>query len=321
MIRVQTNLNVIYFLFLFNVLSKYPKELHPLGKKLLNRFEIKSNDFKKLERLFLNKEIPNHPYQIILLAINSNEDLTPKSLSPDDGYGPRMYGIYSEKMYSLISKIEKGLNFFAVFKKEFMSEYESICKDIQKYFDGTVEKTFKEVWQLEDNYNFFLIPNFLLVGEGAGIMRENDMYSISSPVQTKENTIDFYSQHLISNCIHELSHCILQRKLISEDKYEEVFDLTKDIEIPERIRMKYGRGMNYTEETFIRVFTLYVLNNLYKNSMSEEEISKKTEEKLSRLFDEGFVFSREFYKNLEKEKKPFKAYIESIDQILKGTVS
>lgn len=315
MIQVKPNKNVIFFLFLFNILSNYPRELHPLGKKLLKRFEIKSENFEKLEQLYLKKEIPNHPYQFILFAINSNDDLTPKSQSPDDGYGPRMHGIYSEKMYSLVSEIEKELDFFSVFEKEFMLEYESICENIQKYFDGSVEKTLKEVWQLKENYNFFLIPNFLLLSEGAGIMRGKDMYSISSPIPTKENTIDFYSQHLISNCIHELSHCILQRKLIEKNRYKEVFELTEDIEIPERIKMKYGRGGNYVEETFIRVLTLFSLNHLYKNSMTQKEIDKKTEEKLSKLVDEGFVLSHEFFKNLKKEKDPFESYFESLGNL------
>ncbi len=315
MVQVKPNQNVIFFLFLFNIISNYPKELHPLGKKLLKRFEIKGENFKKLKELYGKKEIPNHPYQFILFAINSNDDLTPKSQSPDDGYGSRMCSIYSEKMYPLVSKIEKELDFFSIFEKEFMSEYESICENIQKYFDGSVEKSLREGWKLKENFNFFLIPNFLLLGEGAGIMRGKNMYSISSPVLTKENTIDFYSQHLISNCIHEFSHCILQKKIIGKNSYKEIFDLTEDIEIPEKIKMKYGRGGNYVEETFIRVFTLFVLNHLYKNSMTQEEISKKTEEKLSKLVNEGFVFSYEFFKNLKKEKDPFESYFESINNI------
>ncbi len=315
MVQVKPNKNVIFFLFLFNVLSNYPRELHPLGKKLLERFEKTTPGFQKLKEFYFKKEIPNHPYQFILFAINSNDDLTPKSQSPDDGYGPRMCGVYSEKMYPLVSKIEKELDFFSVFEKEFMSEYELICENIQKYFDGSVEKSLRECWKLEENFNFFLIPNFLLLGEGAGIMRGKNMYSISSPVLTKENTIDFYSQHLISNCIHELSHCILQKKLLSPGRYEEIIELTENIEIPERIKMKYGKGYIYAEETFIRVFTLFTLNHLYKNSMTQEEISKKTEEKLSKLVDEGFIFSYEFFKNLKKEKDPLKSYFESINNL------
>ncbi len=312
MVQVKPNQNVIFFLFLFNILSNYPRELYPLGKKLLKRFRKNIPELEKLKVLYEKKEIPNHPNQFIIFAINSNEDLTPKSQSPDDGYGPRMHGIYSEKMCPLVSEIEKELDFFSVFEKEFMSEYESVCEDIQKYFDGSVEKSLRECWKLEENFNFFLIPNFLLLAEGAGIMRGKDMYSISSPVPTKENTIDFYSQYLISNCIHELSHCILQKKLLSPDRYEEIFELTEKVEIPERIKMKYGKGDIYIEETFIRVFTLFTLNHLYKNSMTQEEIDEKTEEKLSKLVDEGFVFSYDFFKNLKEEKDPLESYFESI---------
>lgn len=315
MIQVKPNTNVIYLLFLFNVISKYPKELHPLGKKLLERFETKNENIESLKELYFKKEIPNHPYQFILFAINANTDLTSKSQSPDDGYGPRMYEIYSKKMYPLISEIEKDLNFFSVFEKEFMLEYESICENIQKYFDGSVKKTLEEVWKLEEKYCFFLIPNFLLVSEGAGVLRGEEMYSVSSPVPVKEGKIDFYSQHLISNCIHELSHCILQKKLIATGKYKEVFDLTENIEIPERIKRRYGRGGNYVEETFIRALTLFVLNHLYKNSMTEEDISKKTEEKLSKLVEEGFVLSNDFYSILKKENDPFEAYFRSIKEI------
>ena len=233
------------------------------------------------------------------------------------GYGPRMYGIYSEKMYPLISKIEKELNFFSVFEKEYMSEYKKICKNIQRYFDGSVEKTLKEVWQLKENYNFFLIPNFLLVGEGAGIMRGEDMYSISSPVPTKEKTIDFYSQHLISNCIHELSHCVLQRKLIEKNKYEEILELTKNVEIPKELKNIHYRADNYIEETFIKVFTLFVLNHLYKDSMTEEELKKKTEEKLFHLEKSQYIYARVFYKNLQENINPFEAYFRGIDDVLK----
>jgi hypothetical protein len=316
MVQVIPNQNVIFFLFLFNILSNYSKELHPLGKKLLKRFEVKSENFEKLKNLYLKKEIPNHPYQYILFAINSNKDLTPKSQSPDDGYGPRMFGMYSEKMYPLVKNIEKDLNFFSVFEKEFLFEYESICKKIQKYFDGSVEKALKEVWQLKENYSFFLIPNFLLFAEGAGMMRGKNMYSISSPVKTKENTTDFYAQHLISNCIHELSHCILQKKLIEANKYREVFKMTENMDIPESIKMNYGKGGNYVEETFMRVFTIFTLNHLYKNSMTREELESKTEEKLSNLENSQFKYARVFYKNLQKNIHPFEAYFKSIGDVL-----
>lgn len=65
--------------------------------------------------------------------------------------------------------------------------------------------------------------------------------------------------------------------------------MTESIQIPERIKMGYGRGGYYVEEIFIYFLTLFILNNLYKNSMTEEEIDKKTEEKLSNLINENFL--------------------------------
>lgn len=315
MIKVSVNKNLVYFFFLFNCFSNVQKKYHSLGEHILNRYNNDLPEIENLKELYKNKIIPNHPYQYCVYSINTNEDLSPKVLDPNDGFGPKMYGTYMDNLYPLVLQIEKELNFFDIFEKEFLSQYELICKGVQKNFEKKIEEILKDIWKIEDEFNFFVLPNVFEVGHSFGVFRENSLYSISSPILTKEGVIEFNSQNLISNVIHEFSHSIFKKKLLSAKKFQENKDLTKCIKVPEILQSIHSSPDIYIEETYIKVISIIIQEELYKEHVPEEEMRTKSVTRLKNLEEKGYTFSSKFYDKLKESKNIFETYFDIVKSI------
>lgn len=309
MIRVKTNKNIIFF---FSVLAKLnpQRKYHPLGKTLLDNLKYeKLSTFDEFIKLYKNKQIPTHPYLFSIYAINTEGDLSPKSTKPKSGFGKKTLTNYKNKIEPLVKRIYISSNFEEIYEKKIQKEYNEIANQIQKSFKGRVEESIKKVWDINDNYEFILIPNFLEIGHSFGIFRDNKLYSITSPIK-KDEEISFRSQFVISNAIHEFSHSIFQKFLIKKDLYQKHKTLTENIEIPEKLINIHSNSAIYMEETFIKLMTLLIQQELYKEYISKEDQKLKVERKLTQLEEKGYEKARELYTLLQKNDDTKKIYLD-----------
>ena len=135
-ISVQTNKNVIFFETLLSFINT-DKDFHPLGMKVIEEFKDikKIKAFEEFQKDVKEKKTPSHPWQYIFLSINLSDDLTPKSLSPADGFGPNREKSYMENIYTIVNKIHTESNFEKRYSEKILPEYEILVQDIQNIFN------------------------------------------------------------------------------------------------------------------------------------------------------------------------------------------
>jgi hypothetical protein len=308
-IRVKTNKNIIFF---FSVLAKLnpQRKYHPLGKTLLDNLKYeKLSTFDEFIKLYKNKQIPTHPYLFSIYAINTEGDLSPKSTKPKSGFGKKTLTNYKNKIEPLVKRIYISSNFEEIYEKKIQKEYNEIANQIQKSFKGRVEESIKKVWDINDNYEFILIPNFLEIGHSFGIFRDNKLYSITSPIK-KDEEISFRSQFVISNAIHEFSHSVFQNFLIENDLYQKHKALTGNIEIPKNLTKIHANSAIYMEETLIKLMTLLIQQELYKGFVTEKNQISKAKKKIKQLEERGYKKARELYPILQNSKDKKKGYLD-----------
>lgn len=298
MITVKTHKNTLFFFFLFNIISKTKDTYHPLGESLIKKFSDLPKEVEILQEEYLEGDIPTHPYQYCTLGINTGEDLKPKKLDPNYEYGHKTLSVYFEKMYPLVLKIEKELNFFNTFTREFLPEYNELCKECQKHIGNDVYDALKEFWDLDEHTELFLIPNVLGTGGSYGLFRKNKMYSITSPVLTK--TREFTPAHLRSNSIHEFSHSIFKKKLIGLGEFENFKKIAQKTEISKNMLERHKSPEIYLEEAFVKAVTHFLLTNIYRPFMPKEELEKKEKSILNNIVQDGYIHSKKFYGELKK---------------------
>ncbi len=280
----------------------------------MDNYKELPREVDKLKDLLEEKSIPSHPYRFCIFAINTKQSLESKNISPESGYGEKLYNIYNTNIYPLVSKIEKEIQFFSFLKQDIYPEYELLIHDIQKIFNKQILTPFKNIWKLDGKEKFFLIPNVLSVGHSFGLFRKNNIYSISSPIKDREGKVDFNSQNLISNTIHEYSHCILQRGLIAKGKYGQVREALKDIEIPDTLQKIHARADLYIEENFINSITLFIQEETFKNFMSKTEIEEKRKDILDSLVKRGYTFTPLFYSKMTQDSDPLDIYLKIVEK-------
>jgi len=308
-IRVKTNKNIIFF---FSVLAKLnpQRKYHPLGKTLLDNLEYeKLSTFDEFIKLYKNKQIPTYPYLFSIYAINTERDLSPKSIKPKSGFGKKTLTNYTNKIEPIVKKIYISSNFEEIYEKQIQKEYSALTNQIQKSFKGRVEESIKKVWDIDKNYEFILIPNFLEIGHSFGIFRDSKLYSITAPIR-KDGDISFLSQFIISNAIHEFSHSVFKKFLIENDLYQKHKVLTENIEIPKNLTKIHANSAIYMEETLIKLMTLLIQQELYKGFVSEKNQIFKAKKKIKKLEERGYEKARELYPILQNSKDKKKSYLD-----------
>jgi hypothetical protein len=324
-ISVQTNKNVIFFEILISLINN-DERFHPLGKKIIEEFKDikKFKSFEEFQKNIKEKIIPSHPWQYIFLSINLNDDLTPKSLSPADGFGPNREKAYMGNIYPIVKKIRTKSHFEEIYNKKILSEYEIVTKDIQKLFDkrnpGDILEDF---WGDQLNTKLIFIPDPLRVGGGSGVSRGKEFYSITGTVET-EKCIIFKDSHMISNLLHEYSHSFFKTYL---HKREGLFEQNEEIcnTLFERIKVdkdnqvfkNYGKSTIYFEETFIRAVQIFLSKRFFEKA-TNKDMGNKALEQLRKRKEEGFVYIEKFYKELENNKEPMDSYIKVLGNIVKN---
>jgi hypothetical protein len=309
-IKVQTNKNII---FLFSVLAQIntTKKYHRLGKSLLEKLDYNNlESFKNFEELYNSKKLPTHPYTYCVYAINSNLDLSSKDINPKSGFGDKTYNIYNKKIKPIIRDIYKNSIFEEIYQKNVLNKYLNLTEKIQDNFNGKVEKSIKYVWNLNNNYEFVLTPNFLEISHSFGLFRDNTLYSITSPNQI-DGEVSFYSQSTISNAIHEFSHSVFKKYLIDNNLYQKHKEITKSIKVPDSLQKRHNNPAIYMEETLIRVMTIIIQEDLYKDFMDIEKLKKKSNRNLNLLQKKGYPKSKRLYAFLLKRKNKKDAYLNS----------
>lgn len=321
-ISVQTNKNIIFFETLISFINN-DKDFHPLGQKIIEEFKDikKIRAFEEFQKDIKEKKIPSHPWQYIFLSVNLNDDLTTKSLSPGDGFGPNRERAYMDNIYSIVNKIHTESNFEKRYKETILPEYEILAQDIQNIFNkqnpGDVLEVF---WSKQLNTKLIFIPDPLRVGGGSGVSRGDEFYSITGTVKT-ENGTEFKPSHMISNLLHEYSHSFFKKYLYkSEDmfkKNEEIcntlFEGIKEDKESEVFK-NYGKPTIYFEETFIRAVQILLSRRFFEKAMNKDMESKALEQ-LRKRREEGFIYVEEFYKKLETSKDPMASYIQILEEI------
>jgi hypothetical protein len=313
MIRVKINKNIIFF---FSILAELnpQKKYHSLGEVLLDSLDYeKINAFQKFKEIYKNKNILTHPYQFSVLSINTKNDLSPKSINPECGFGEKTLTNYKEIIEPLVKEVYKKSDFEKIYKEQILEKYEELTKQIQKSFRGRVEDSIKKIWGIENNYKFILIPNFLEINHSFGIFRNNKLYSITSPVM-KDRKISFQSQFAISNAIHEFSHSVFQKFLIENDLYQKHKALTENIEIPKKLINTHSNPAIYMEETLIKIMTLLIQQELYKKFVNKEDQKLKVKRKLDQLEEKGYKKARELYSILQNSDNKKERYLDYLSK-------
>jgi len=321
-ITVQTNKNIIFFGTLLSLINN-EKDFHPLGKKIVEEFkDIKGIEaFKEFEKSIKEKKIPSHPWQYKFLSINLNNDLTPMSLSPMDGFGPKRGKGYIEDIYPIVNRINKESNFEERYKERILPDYEVIVEDIQRRLDKEKpEDILEKFWGKEPGIKLLFIPNPLRVGGGSSASREERFYSITGTVWSEDKII-FHPSHMVSNLLHEYSHLFFNRALYKDrelvEKNNELCDLLfegigKDVD--SEMFKNYGSPKIYFEETFIRAVQVFLTGKFFEK-VTKKDMTDKSLESLKRLKNEGFIYIENFYNRLETSKRPIFTYIEVLESI------
>ncbi len=323
-ISVRTNKNVVFFETLISLLNKKEEKYHPLGEKILKEYEYLSGlkSYELFRQKYQQKEIPTHIYQYLFLSIHLKEDLTPKSLDPNEGFGPNRVKGYQEIIYPLIKEVYEESNFEEIYVEKIVPDYEKVAEEIQTLFDKQrPEETLMSFWQGEYKPKLVFIPDPLRVGGGSGASRKNTLYSITGTVFDGEEVI-FKPSHMISNLLHEYSHSFFKhyinsnKELYAENK-ELGQKLSKKVEdkIGENILMNYGSSSNYFEETFMRAVQILLSKRFFEKYTSKEEMEKKATDQVQKRKAEGFIYVEEFYKRLEKGEDPVPSYMRVLESI------
>ncbi len=315
MIEVTKSPNTCFFLFLYNIISERTEsQLHPLGEKIMSKYRKLPDEINQLKILYKQKIIPTHPYYYCVFAINTEQSLTSIEIVPTDGYGKKLSTIYTEQIYPLVSIIETELNFFQFLRKDINVESSKINNEIKKHFGKHISLKFKEIWDIDEQEKLLLIPNVLSLNHSFGLFRKKKNYSISSPILNKQGEIEFNSQYLISNAIHEFSHSILKKKLIKENNYKVLKELTESLKIPVSLERIHQKPEEYMEETFIKSITLFIQAQVFKEFMPLEEIEIKNSKKLESLVSKGYVYAPIFFSKLSDDV-PSKVYLNVVKHL------
>lgn len=311
MIKIKPNKNIIFFFSILNSIET--KDIyHPLGRTIVDSIEYKNlSAFKEFKKLFKSKQIPSHPYQYCVYAINSKPNLDAKSIKPNSGFGEKTYKIYKNNIQPISQEIYKESNFNKVYEDEILNQYEELSEQLQQHFKGKVEDVIRRTWNLNSPCSFILIPNFLEVSHSFGLFRDNNLYSITAP-NLKKGEIQFHSQLTISNAIHEFSHSIFQEHLVDNNLYGKHKELTKNIEIPPSLNNIHKSPHIFMEETLIKVVTILIQEDFYREALSNDTLHKKSKEMLDRLVKKGYYKAPTLYKVLSKSEEIIDSYLNTL---------
>lgn len=309
-ISVQTSPNLIFFKLILNLCKKEYEQYHELGEKILKEFEyVKEIDaFKKFQDIYEAKKIPQHPWQYMFYSIHTNEDLSPKSESVNDMYGPKKYELYYKQIYPLFREIFLESNFEKIYEEKISDEYNDVVREIQTVLDKEKpEKELFDFWGNEDQVELFFIPDFLRMNGGGGASRKDRYYTFTGCVYDGDGEIVFKPSHYISNLLHEYSHSFFKgytfasKEVFRENMKlcEEAFEVIKS-SVDEDLLKTYSSSINYFEETYIRAVQVFLNGRFLGRKVNEETIKEKTEEKLESLKEMGFLCVYDFYEALEK---------------------
>ena len=117
---------------------------------------------------------------------------------------------------------------------------------------------------------------------------------------------------MISNAIHEFSHSIFQKHLIENDLYSEHKKLTKDVKIPSSLKNIHKNPHIFMEETLVRVVTILIQEDYYKDALSNDTIKQKSNEMLDGLVKKGYYKAHEIYKDLYNSKNIIGDYLNTL---------
>ncbi|MCD4756402.1 hypothetical protein K8R20_02190 [bacterium] len=308
MIKIKSNKNILFF---FSLLAQLQPDqpYHPLGKKILKLINYsQATSYKNFQNH--HNSYPIHPYRYALYAIHTNSDLSSKEMNGECGFGPKNSKFYTEKIYPVVKEIAKETNFNELITTEILPLHETLNKDIEKYFNGDVEKSIKKIWGVNhNNMNFILIPNIFELGHSFGLFRKNNIYSITSPYEI-DNKTQFVQQSVISNAIHEFSHSIFKKNLMKNSLFQKHVELTKHIEVPKKLQKIHTTPFIYMEETLIKVVTQIIKEFLYdKNHRTPEEIKQKTVRSLDRITNRGYEQAYNLYEVLHNSENIVEDYL------------
>ncbi len=320
-IKVEINQNIIFFELLIHSSKRKYDKYHDIASEVLNEFENISelSSFKEFKQKYESNEF-GHDYKLIKFAINTNSDLTPKELSPKDGWGPNSLKYYTDEIYTLVVDIYNKLDFDKRFKEKVVSKFDSIKQDIQKIFDiNNPIEVLKEFWKFPYEPTFIFIPDPFRRGQGFSVSRDSTSYSISGTIGN-EGHIIFEPNHFIPNLLHEYSHdffreyldgssYMFERNNILCHTLEEILDkeLVKD----------FNSVSHFMEENFITAVQTLLSQRYFAKKWSEEKSKEIAQKILDEKYNNGYIYVREFYESIQKNEDPVEGYIKVLEELTK----
>lgn len=314
-IKVETNKNVIFFETILTQAetslqktfdknpkdrSINPKQLHQLGKEILDKFaELYAIEaYKRFETKYISQEIPTIRAKYLLFAINTSPSLKPLAISSKDGYGPRTSKYYRNELFPILKEIHEESHFDKIYREEIEIKYQALANEVATTFDRyDVAEVLDKFWGSNLSPELIFIPDPLRVAGGSGVARKNKFYSITGGARS-DGSVDFKTEQIISNSLHEFSHSYFKEllytnKIIWEENEMLCQDLSEQIATKSggEASSNYGSSVTYFEETFIRAVQVF----LFDKVLSQSDVSSNW---LKNLVDQGFIYIEVFYDEL-----------------------
>ncbi len=319
MIKVLPNKNIIFITSVLNIAKPKEKKKFSLYEKISDKFEklIPKSFWIEFEKEYINENPLSILYRFVTLSLYLNDSFALPLLKKEE---KELIGqkVFQKDIFFLknhFKKLYDDIDFHLFYKDNIEMEYEDLCNEIQKIFNDNENllDTLVFFWGLKYNPELFFIPNFVALGDCFGLKREKFFYSITSPKINKLTGESEYNQvHILSNTIHELSHCFFNETIGSKYSKEKLRKKLEELSLNEDVLRVYGTA--YFEECFVRACTIKLNETLNIYNLDEKSLKKKTADYLLSNDNLGYRLVKEYYERLKKRKN------ESIQELFDSAI-
>lgn len=327
LLTLSTNQNVLFIRLIFALINP-SEDINPFGKKILDEFAyIRDLDSYRLFKEYVKGEcIGKNEYPYMFLTVHLNDDLTPKPLSPNDGYGPNRLKHYEDTVATYLQNIWKESKFneryIEVIEPEYISIVQGLEKEISRF--PTVD-TLEGYWGIKVWKKYVIIPSPFGVFEGFSTSRGDTVYSITCSDRVN-GVVSFTLNYLLWNSLHEFSHMFFREQLYGIPNLREENDaLCSSLEeriqsvVPASILADYSDASDYLEEVYIRALQIHLNSIVWKGIKSKVVLDTMVSDAIRRLKEQGFVYIDTFYEAITETSVPMDAYMKGVKAVTVST--
>jgi hypothetical protein len=314
MIKVKENKNILFLTAIVNIVfdrKNYFKKAHPLGKKIYAHIKKDTSLINKIKTEYENSNPLQTLYQYMQLGLYLDEEFN-FSFTKEEKDKIVLINSYKKHKDIIegdIRKLYETLEYSEYFTKEISPKYERLSNNIQNQFSKIpqYENVLTSFWKIDITPELIFIPNITAIGDCFGIMKRKSFNSITSPIFNKKSKKAEYSEnHIYSNSLHEFSHQFFQKKIEDLDLKDEIQRLIKqkfeETELKDEVKKIYDK--NYFEECLIKSSTIFL-----KEKLGILKTRKEIDKALSQIEDNGYFYTKIFYRALNKKAKPVEIFL------------